>query len=113
MPHESGPDETLSPDEAYAWSVIERSLRRDLPLHRIERRARLRADRAILLACIGVLLGLGLAALATASPTALVAFGMTLTGACLGVIVVRGLLTVAAAGRSYRPTATRSRRYSR
>lgn len=99
MPHESGPDETLSPDEAYAWSVIERSLRRDLPLQRIERRARLRADRTLLLASCGVVFGFVVAALASAAPAALVALGMTTAGASLGIMTVRALLAVVSAGR--------------
>lgn len=102
VPHDSGPDETLSPDEAYAWSVIERSLRRDLPLHQIERRARLRADRALLLASAGVVIGLVLACFAAAAPGALVAAGMMLAGGSLGVMAVRALVAVTAPRRQVR-----------
>lgn len=109
MPHESGPDETLSPDEAYAWSVIERSLRRDLPLQRIERRARLRADRSLLLASCGVVLGFVVAALAASAPAALVALGMTTAGASLGIMIVRALLAVVASGRTRSAAPSRRR----
>lgn len=99
MPYESGPDETLSPDEAHAWYVIERSLRRDLPLQRMERRARLRADRPIVFAALGGVGGLGLALMAGLFPTALTATGTMVAGACLGIILVRATLCLLSARR--------------
>jgi hypothetical protein len=97
VPYESGPDETLTPDEASAWSAIERSLRRDLRLPRIERRTR-RADRATVLAAIGLLVGLGVAIMASVAPVALTALAMVLAGSCVGTIFVRGMASVIAVG---------------
>lgn len=109
VPHDSGPEDILSPDEAYAWSVIERSLRRDLPLQQIERRARLRSDRALLGASVGVIAGFVLACVAAAAPGALVALGMMAAGASLGVMIVRALLAVTAPRRRYRLATARRR----
>ena len=98
MPYESGPDETLTPDEAYAWSAIERSLRRELRLPRIEDRPRRRADRPTVLAVLGLLIGLVVALMASTAPVALTAVGMVLAGSSVGIIFVRGMSNVLAAG---------------
>ena len=97
VPNEPGPDETLSPDEAYAWSMIERSLRRELPLQRIERRARLRNDRAIVVAAVGAVTGALVFTAAVLIPVVLAVLAMALAGASLAVLVVRTWQSVSAA----------------
>jgi hypothetical protein len=89
VPAEFGPDHTLSPDEAYAWRAIERSLRRDLPLRRIERRARLRSDRTLVLAALVTVTGVLLGAAALTCPPVLVSVAAVLTVAGLFVGVSR------------------------
>ena len=97
VPAEFGPDHTLSPDEAYAWRAIERSLRRDLPLRRIERRARFRADRTLVLAGLVAGSGILLGAIALTCPEVLVALATMLTtaGVALGALRL-GRMAIAA-----------------
>lgn len=102
VPSESGPERTLSPDELTAWSVIERSLRRDLPMHKIERRARLQADQTIVLAALGLVAGVALALLASSAPLVVAAIGMITAGACVGVILVRGVASLASGAHRHR-----------
>jgi len=106
VPPEFGPDDTLSPNEAHAWRIIERRLRIDLPVRRIERRARLGADRGLRLAGGGLLGGLILALLARYSPELLVAIGVCVAAA--GVAVVCGrLVALVRAERAQRPRGRR------
>ena len=107
MPYEPGPDETLSPDEAYAWSMIERSLRRELPLQRIERRARLRNDRAIVVAVLGTVTGILLSSAAVLIPAVLAVLAMALAGASLALLVVRAWQSVSAGRFGYGRVRTR------
>jgi len=94
---ETGPDDTLSPIEAQAWRIIERSLRRDLPLRRIERRARMRTDRFLQIMGTGLAAGLGLAVAATFSPGLLQALGLTIAVVCVGLAALRSAYRLAAA----------------
>lgn len=89
MSNEPGPDETLSPSEAHTWSVIERSLRQQLPLRQIERRARLRADRTLLTGLSGLLGGLALAGAVLLVAQAVALLALMAAGGCLGVVVAR------------------------
>ncbi len=114
MPPEFGPDDTLSPTEAHAWRIIERRLRIDLPVHRIERRAHLRVDRVLRLAIRCVPGGLLLAFLAWYSPELLVAIGSCVAVAGLVTATVRAAALVRPerlhrAGRSPSPREQRPR----
>ena len=99
---EYGPDHTLSPDEAYAWRAIERSLRRDLPLRRIERRARFRSDRTLVLAALVTVTGALLGAAALTCPPVLVSVAAVLTVAGFVVGVSRLVRMGLAARRARR-----------
>jgi hypothetical protein len=83
------PEPALSPDEAHSWHAIERSLRADLPLERIERRARLRTDRALRLGAALTIVGLAVATLALFLPVSLVLAGALAAGLGTGTFVCR------------------------
>ncbi len=87
--NEPGPDETLSPNEAHAWSVIERSLRAQLPLRQIERRARLHGDRTLVMAGSGVLGGLVLAGAVALTAQAVIGLALMVAGGCFWVVLFR------------------------
>lgn len=108
VPPEFGPDDTLSPTEAHAWRILERRLRIDLPVRRIERRARVRTDRVLRLAVGGLLGGLVLTLLARYSPELLVAIGVCVAAAGLAGACVR-LVTLARLGRAQPPGNRRGR----
>ncbi|MFN0027045.1 MAG: hypothetical protein ACKV2O_07665 [Acidimicrobiales bacterium] len=102
MSNEPGPDETLSPNEAHAWSVIERSLRQQLPLRQIERRARLRGDRSLVMGLAGLAAGLALAGAVLLAPQAVMVLALMAAGGCLGVVVVRATSQLLATRSPYR-----------
>ncbi len=108
--YEPGPDETLSPTEAHTWSVIERSLRQQLPLRQIERRARLRTDRTLLTALSGLLGGLALAGAVLLVAQAVAVLALMAAGGCLGVVMVRTVNHVRANRSPHRRRRTLRRR---
>lgn len=85
---------TLTPREAHTWYSIERALRSELPVAKIERRAQLRADRSLIAAALAVLVGVVVSAAAAVVPVALLFLGVLSIGLGLGMITCRGLLAV-------------------
>jgi hypothetical protein len=102
------PEPALSPDEAHTWHAIERSLRSELPLERIERRARLRTDRVLwagaALAAAGTVIG----TLALLAPISLVLVGALAAGLGTGTLACRAFATIIRSRRqSRRPSLRR------
>ncbi len=87
-------DRTLTPHEAHTWHSIERALRAEIPVAKVERMARLRADRALVVASLAVIGGVVVAAAAAVVPMALLFAGVLSIGLGLGMIATRALLAV-------------------
>jgi hypothetical protein len=101
--NEPRPEPALSPDEAHSWHAIERSLRADLPLERIERRARLRTDQALRLGAAVAIVGTVVATLALVLPVSLVLTGALASGLGTGVVVCRVAASLFHGRRLHRP----------
>ena len=89
------PEPALSPDEAHSWHLIERSLRSELPLDRIERRARLRTDRVMWSGAALAGAGLVIGTLALLLPVCLVLAGGLTAGLGTGTLICRATMTLA------------------
>lgn len=96
----------LSPDEAQAWRSIEQALRSELPVARIERRAKFRADRAVVVGAVAIIVGGSVALLASLAPLTLALAGTLVAGLGFGTIVCRAFLAARDARRAV--AATRS-----
>lgn len=97
--NEPRPEPALSPDEAHAWRTIERALRDELPVARIERRARLRTDRAVVVGGVAVVVGGTVALLAAFAPVTLTLAGTLVAGLGFGTITCRALFAALATRR--------------
>jgi hypothetical protein len=95
------PEPALSPDEAHSWYAIERSLRSQLPVERIERRAQLRTDRAMWSGLGLAAGGLVLATIALLLPICLVLAGALAAGLGAGTFAARAGMTLVRSRRQH------------